>query len=50
MSLQAEHLASKPTWTRKMVLVTDGESLMDTNDWEETANKIKELKIKLAIL
>jgi ATP-dependent DNA helicase 2 subunit 2 len=50
MQAQAEYLASKPSWTRKMVLITDGESPLATEDWEGTAEKIKELGIKLAIL
>ncbi|KZT42746.1 SPOC domain-like protein [Sistotremastrum suecicum HHB10207 ss-3] len=46
---QTQYLGRKVTWTRKMVLVTDGESHIG-DDWEEIAEKIKELEIKLAIL
>ncbi len=47
---QANYLSSKPSWTRKMVLVTDGESPLELDGWEQTAQKIKQLNISLAIL
>src|SRR3984885_11402466 len=37
---QAEYLASKKTWTRKIVIVTDGESPIEIEDWEATVNKM----------
>ena len=47
---QAVYLKSKPSWTRKMVLVTDGQSPLELDSWEMTADKIKELNIQLSIL
>ena len=47
---QEEYLAKKRTWTRKMVLITDGENPVITSDWQDTASKLDELEIKLAIV
>jgi ATP-dependent DNA helicase 2 subunit 2 len=47
---QETYLAKKPSWTRKMVLVTDGESPINPEGWEMTAEKITDCKISLAIL
>ncbi|KAG6841529.1 hypothetical protein C0991_009894 [Blastosporella zonata] len=47
---QAAHLASKKTWTRKIVLVTDGESPIEIEDWEATVEKMNILNISLAIM
>ena len=47
---QEEYLVKKRTWTRKMVLITDGENPVITSDWQDTASKLDELEIKLAIV
>jgi len=47
---QARYLAKKPTWTRKMVLVTDGENPMEIEDWEATVSKMNDLDIQMSIM
>jgi ATP-dependent DNA helicase 2 subunit 2 len=47
---QDDHLASKRTWTRKMVLVTDGENPIEVEDLPETINRINDLDISLTIV
>ncbi len=50
METQAKYLISKKTWTRKMVLLTDGESPIEIEDWEATAGKMNERNIRFAIV
>ncbi|QRW05625.1 ATP-dependent DNA helicase II subunit 2, related protein [Ceratobasidium sp. AG-Ba] len=47
---QSEYLAKKPSWTRRMVLVTDGETPLEIEDWEATVDKINELAINMTIV
>lgn len=47
---QNKYLASKKTWTRKITLVTDGESPIEVEDWEVTVAKMDDLKIYLSIM
>ncbi|CUA73760.1 ATP-dependent DNA helicase II subunit 2 [Rhizoctonia solani] len=47
---QSEYLIRKPSWTRRMVLVTDGETPLEIEDWEATADKINELAINTTII
>ncbi|KAI0063150.1 SPOC domain-like protein [Artomyces pyxidatus] len=47
---QDKYLASKKTWTRKMVLLTDGENPMEVEDWEATVKKMRSLDIQLTIV
>ena len=47
---QARYLAKKSTWTRKIVLVTDGENPIEIEDWEITVNKMSSLNIGLTIV
>jgi ATP-dependent DNA helicase 2 subunit 2 len=47
---QARYLAKKPTWTRKIVLVTDAESPIEIEDWEATVKKMDTLNISLTIM
>lgn len=47
---QAQYLAKKPTWTRKIVLVTDAESPIEIEDWEVTVKKMDSLNINLTIM
>lgn len=47
---QDDYLKKKKTWTRRMVLLTDGESPMEVEDWELTVKKIKELNIITTVM
>ncbi|OBZ80021.1 ATP-dependent DNA helicase II subunit 2 [Grifola frondosa] len=47
---QHEYLASKKTWTRKMVLLTDGENPIEVEDWEATVKKMNALETSLTIV
>lgn len=47
---QARYLTSKKTWTRKIVLVTDGESPIEVEDWEATVAKMDALDISLTLM
>ncbi|KAJ7674432.1 SPOC like C-terminal domain-containing protein [Mycena rosella] len=47
---QDDYLGSKKTWTRKLVLVTDGESPIEVEDLPETINRINKLEIAMTIV
>lgn len=47
---QHKHLATRKTWTRKIVLLTDGENPMEIEDWEATAKKMNSLNVGLTIV
>lgn len=47
---QSEYLIKKPSWTRRMVLVTDAETPLQIDDWEATVEKINELAINTTIM
>ncbi|KAI0932900.1 hypothetical protein AcW2_001392 [Taiwanofungus camphoratus] len=47
---QHQYLTSKKTWTRKMVLLTDGENPIEIEDWEATAKKMNSLDISFTIV
>jgi len=47
---QGRYLASKKTWTRKIVIVTDGESPIEVEDWEATVQKMDSLHISLTVV
>ncbi|KAJ6569542.1 SPOC like C-terminal domain-containing protein [Mycena capillaripes] len=47
---QDNHLGSKKTWTRKIVLVTDGENPIEVDDLPETINRINSLNIFVTIV
>ncbi|KAK0232849.1 SPOC domain-like protein [Armillaria fumosa] len=47
---QADHLGSKKTWTRKIILVTDGENPIEIEDWDATVKKLNGLDIALTIV
>ncbi|KAG2046414.1 SPOC domain-like protein [Suillus hirtellus] len=44
------YLNKKRTWTRKIVIVTDGQSPMEIEDWEATVKKMNSLEISLTII
>ncbi|GLB36606.1 putative SPOC domain-like protein [Lyophyllum shimeji] len=47
---QAQYLSAKRTWTRKIVIVTDGESPIEVEDWEATVEKMNGLDISLTVV
>ncbi|CAA7264673.1 unnamed protein product [Cyclocybe aegerita] len=47
---QARYLANKKTWTRKIAIITDGESPIEVEDWEATVAKMDSLSISLIIV
>uniref|UniRef100_A0A8H7Y8Y4 ATP-dependent DNA helicase II subunit 2 n=1 Tax=Psilocybe cubensis TaxID=181762 RepID=A0A8H7Y8Y4_PSICU len=47
---QSRYLGTKKTWTRKIVIVTDGESPIEVEDWEATVAKMDELEVKLTVV
>ncbi|KAG8758277.1 ATP-dependent DNA helicase II subunit 2 [Ceratobasidium sp. 423] len=47
---QSEYLIRKPSWSRRMVLVTDAETPLEIEDWEATVDKINELAINTTII
>lgn len=44
------YLEKKRTWTRKIVIVTDGESPIEIEDWEATVKKMNVLSISLTVM
>ncbi|KAG1889229.1 SPOC domain-like protein [Suillus subluteus] len=44
------YLNKKRTWTRKIVIVTDGQSPMEIEDWEATVKKMNALAISLTVI
>ncbi|KAJ8520350.1 hypothetical protein ONZ45_g2822 [Pleurotus djamor] len=47
---QHKYLGSKKTWTRKIVLVTDGESPLEVEDWEAIVQKMDALDVSLTVV
>jgi ATP-dependent DNA helicase 2 subunit 2 len=47
---QSEYLIRKPSWTRRLVLVTDAETPLEIEDWQATVAKINELAINTTIM
>ncbi|RDX51486.1 SPOC domain-like protein [Lentinus brumalis] len=47
---QDRFLGNKKTWTRKIVLLTDGESPMEVEDWEATVQKMNALNVSLTVV
>ncbi|EPS98095.1 hypothetical protein FOMPIDRAFT_152276 [Fomitopsis schrenkii] len=47
---QNRHLANKKTWTRKAVLLTDGENPIELEDWEATASKMNAFDVSLSVI
>jgi hypothetical protein len=47
---QSEYLGKKASWTRRIILVTDGDHPIEIEDWERTAAKMNELNIHLTIV
>ncbi|KAI0762418.1 SPOC like C-terminal domain-containing protein [Fomes fomentarius] len=47
---QDNFLVNKKTWTRKIVLLTDGENPMEVEDWEATVKKMNDLSISFTVV
>ncbi|KZT24684.1 SPOC domain-like protein [Neolentinus lepideus HHB14362 ss-1] len=47
---QRTYLANKKTWTKKIVLLTDGENPIEVEDWETIVEKMNTLEISLTIV
>jgi ATP-dependent DNA helicase 2 subunit 2 len=47
---QDAHLGNKKTWTRKIIIVTDGESPIEIEDWELTVKKMDSLNVGLTVV
>ncbi|KAI0735882.1 SPOC domain-like protein [Earliella scabrosa] len=47
---QDRFLGNKKTWTRKIVILTDGENPMEIEDWEATVKKMNDLGISLTVV
>ncbi|KAF8845541.1 ku80-like protein [Paxillus ammoniavirescens] len=47
---QDVYLEKKRTWTRKIVIITDGENPMEIEDWEATVKKMASLNISLTVV
>ncbi|THH13198.1 hypothetical protein EW146_g6992 [Bondarzewia mesenterica] len=47
---QDNYLSNKRTWTRKMVLLTDGENPIEVEDWETIVGKMTGLNISFTIV
>lgn len=47
---QNRYLATKKTWTRKAVLLTDGENPIELEDWEATAEKMNTFDVSLSVM
>jgi ATP-dependent DNA helicase 2 subunit 2 len=45
-----QYLATKRTWTGKLVLLTDGESPIEVEKWELIAKKVKDFNRQLTIV
>ncbi|EJD04469.1 SPOC domain-like protein [Fomitiporia mediterranea MF3/22] len=47
---QDRYLAKKKSWTRKLVVLTDGENPIEVEDWDVTVKKINDLQIATTII
>jgi ATP-dependent DNA helicase 2 subunit 2 len=47
---QGVYLASKKTWTRKIVITTDGENPIEIEDWQASVKKMNALDIGMTIV
>jgi ATP-dependent DNA helicase 2 subunit 2 len=47
---QDKYLSTKKTWTRKIVLLTDGENPMEMEEWERTVQKMNQHQVSLVIV
>ncbi|KAI5986333.1 SPOC like C-terminal domain-containing protein [Pisolithus albus] len=47
---QDDYLERKRTWTRKIVIVTDGASPLEIEDWEATVKRMSSLTVSLTVV
>ncbi|ETW87659.1 hypothetical protein HETIRDRAFT_41157 [Heterobasidion irregulare TC 32-1] len=47
---QDKHLDGKKTWTRKVVLLTDGDNPIEIEDWQAIVQKMSALDVKLTVV
>lgn len=47
---QDRYLQKKASWTRKLVVITDGDNPIEVGDWELTARKMNSLHVNTTIL
>jgi len=52
VAIETQHiyLSSKKTWTRKIIILTDGESPIELDEWENTAQAVIDRNIILTIV
>jgi hypothetical protein len=52
VAIETQHiyLSSKKTWTRKIVILTDGESPIELDEWANTAQAVNDRNIILTIV
>jgi len=52
VAIETQHiyLSSKRAWTRKIVILTDGESPIELDEWENTAQAVNDRNIFLTIV
>ncbi|KAI0079062.1 SPOC domain-like protein [Panus rudis PR-1116 ss-1] len=50
VEVQDKYLGNKKTWTRRAVLLTDGESPIEIDKWEDTVQKMNNLKVHLSVI
>ncbi len=43
-------LAKKPSWSGRVVLLTDGENPIEIGDWEAIARKLNTFKVRITIV
>jgi ATP-dependent DNA helicase 2 subunit 2 len=47
---QADFLGTKKTWTRRIILITDGETPMELEDWHLTTDKLVQDQVHTVIM
>jgi hypothetical protein len=47
---QDSYLSKKKSWTRKIIIITDGENPLEIEDWEATVKKMNALDVGLTIV
>jgi len=52
VAIETQHiyLYSKKTWTRKIIILTDGESPIELDEWENTTQAVNDRNIILTIM
>jgi hypothetical protein len=52
VAIETQHvyLSSRRTWTRKIVILTDGESPIELDEWENTAQAVNDRNIILTVV